>query len=75
MFGLGTTEMVVIFLALLLIFGSKKLPELARGLGKGIKEFNKATREIESDLDFSDDHSEDVTAKKQESGKSPQNTS
>lgn len=75
MFGLGTTEMVVIFLALLLIFGGKKLPELAKGLGKGIKEFKKATREIESDLDMSEDHSEDRTTKKQETGNSTQNIS
>lgn len=75
MFGLGTTEMVVIFLALLLIFGGKKLPELAKGLGKGIKEFKKATREIESDLDISEDHSEDRTTKKQETGNSTQNIS
>ena len=71
MFGLGTTEMVVIFLALLLIFGGKKLPELAKGLGKGIKEFKKATHEIESDLDISEDRSDDGTTKKQESGNSP----
>ena len=75
MFGLGTTEMVVIFLALLLIFGGKKLPELAKGLGKGIKEFKKATREIESDLDVSDERSEDTTTKKQDSGNSPHNIS
>ncbi len=37
--GFGTTEAVVIVLALLLLFGGKKIPELMRGLGKGIKEF------------------------------------
>ncbi|MFC1728704.1 twin-arginine translocase TatA/TatE family subunit [candidate division KSB1 bacterium] len=50
MFGLGTQELIVIFMVLLLIFGGKKLPELARGLGKGIREFKNATREIENDL-------------------------
>ena len=39
MFNLGTGEIVIIFLAILLIFGAKKLPELARGLGEGINEF------------------------------------
>ena len=53
MFGLGHTEIIVIFLALLLIFGGKKLPELARGLGKGIREFKKATNELEKDVDVS----------------------
>ena len=71
MFGLGATEMIVIFLALLLIFGGKKLPELAKGLGKGIKEFKKATHEIESDLDISEEPSTKETTKKQESGNSP----
>ncbi len=50
MFGLGTQEIIVIFLVLLLLFGGKKLPELARGLGKGIREFKKATTEIEEDI-------------------------
>ena len=50
MFGLGTQEIIVIFLVLLLLFGGKKLPELAKGLGKGIREFKKATTEIEEDI-------------------------
>ncbi|MDQ7949362.1 MAG: twin-arginine translocase TatA/TatE family subunit [Pedobacter sp.] len=37
--GLGTGEIVLIVLALLLLFGGKKIPELMRGLGKGVKEF------------------------------------
>ena len=41
-FNLGTMEIVVILLIVLLLFGSKKLPELARGLGKGINEFKDA---------------------------------
>ncbi len=39
MFNLGTGELLIIFLVILLLFGAKKLPELARGLGKGINEF------------------------------------
>ena len=41
-FNLGTMEIVVILLVVLLLFGAKKLPELARGLGKGINEFKDA---------------------------------
>ncbi|MGP8330199.1 MAG: Sec-independent protein translocase subunit TatA/TatB [Methanosarcinaceae archaeon] len=45
-FGLpGGYEVVIILLAILLLFGGKKIPELAQGLGKGIKEFKKATNE------------------------------
>lgn len=41
-FGLGASEMILIVLALLLLFGGKKIPELMRGLGKGVKEFKDA---------------------------------
>lgn len=49
--GLGGQEMVLIFMALLLFFGAKKLPELARGLGKGIKEFKDATKEVRENIE------------------------
>ena len=42
MFGLGTGEILLILLVVLLLFGAKRLPELARGLGKGINEFRDA---------------------------------
>ena len=51
MFGIGTTELLVILFIILLVFGSKKLPELARGLGRGINEFKRASQEIQSELD------------------------
>ena len=50
MFGLGTQEIILIALVILVLFGAKKIPELMQGLGKGIKEFKKASREIEDDL-------------------------
>jgi sec-independent protein translocase protein TatA len=49
-FGLGWGEIVVIMLVILLLFGAKKLPELAKGLGKGIREFKKASSEISDEL-------------------------
>lgn len=52
MFGIGTTELLVILFIILLVFGSKKLPELAKGLGKGINEFKRASQEIQSELDI-----------------------
>lgn len=45
MFGLGGPEMLLILFALLLLFGGKKIPELAKGLGKGIREFKDASNE------------------------------
>ncbi len=44
---LGTTEWVLIVVAIVLLFGGKKIPELMGGLGKGIKEFKKATQDDE----------------------------
>ncbi len=49
MFGLGIPELLVIFFLIILLFGAKKLPELASGLGKGIKEFKKATQGRDED--------------------------
>jgi len=48
--NLGTSEILLIVLVVLIFFGAKKIPELAQGLGKGIREFKKATREIEDDV-------------------------
>jgi len=44
MFGLGTPELLIIGLALVLRFGGKKIPELMRGLGRGVKEFKDASK-------------------------------
>ncbi|MBP7272260.1 MAG: twin-arginine translocase TatA/TatE family subunit [Saprospiraceae bacterium] len=50
MFNLGGYEVILIFLVILLLFGGKKIPELARGLGKGIREFNSAKASIEDEI-------------------------
>lgn len=47
--NVGATELIIIVLIVLIFFGSKKIPELAAGLGKGMREFRKATREIQQD--------------------------
>lgn len=47
---LGWPEIIGILVVVLVLFGAKKLPELARGLGQGLKEFKKATREVQDDL-------------------------
>jgi len=49
--GLGTTEVLVIMVVILIFFGAKRIPELARGLGKGIREFKDATKEIKNDIE------------------------
>ncbi len=50
-FALGMPEVILILAVVLILFGAKKLPELARGMGKGIKEFKHATREIQDDIE------------------------
>jgi sec-independent protein translocase protein TatA len=48
--ALGGWEIVLILAVVLILFGAKKLPELAKGLGTGIKEFKKATREVTEEV-------------------------
>ena len=52
--SIGPTELIIIFVIILLIFGGKKLPELAKGLGKGIREFKKATKDVQDELNIDD---------------------
>ena len=56
---LGYPEIIGILVIVLLLFGAKKLPELARGLGQGIREFKNASNEIQDDLHRSIDHPKD----------------
>ncbi|MBH31906.1 MAG: twin-arginine translocase TatA/TatE family subunit [Candidatus Marinimicrobia bacterium] len=51
MVSIGGWEVLLIFMVVLLLFGAKRLPELAKGLGKGIKEFKGAVEGIEKELD------------------------
>ena len=51
MFGLGTQEILIIALVVLLLFGGKKIPELMKGLGKGVKSFKEGMKEIEDPAD------------------------
>ncbi|MDD2316089.1 MAG: twin-arginine translocase TatA/TatE family subunit [Desulfobacterales bacterium] len=47
MFGIGMPELIIILVIILIIFGAGKLPEIGAGIGKGIKNFKKATTEVE----------------------------
>ncbi|MBR6346307.1 MAG: twin-arginine translocase TatA/TatE family subunit [Bacteroidales bacterium] len=52
---IGTWEIVAIVLVILLLFGGKKIPELARGLGKGVKSFKQGLKDVEEDISSESD--------------------
>lgn len=54
MFGIGTQEILFIVLIVLLFFGGKKIPELMKGLGKGVRSFREGMNQIENDTETTD---------------------
>ena len=65
MFGnLGAGEIILILLVVLILFGAKKIPELARGIGKGMSEFKKGIKDVEDEIKSSDKDSKNIDDKK-----------
>jgi len=58
---LGTQEIIVIALVVLLLFGGKKIPELMKGIGKGIKNFKEGVKGVEDDIKFDDTQKPKIT--------------
>ena len=61
--GLGLPELLIIFFVILLLFGAKRLPELASGLGKGLREFKKAASDVKDELEDAVKDDEEKTKK------------
>jgi len=65
MFGnFGVGEIILILLVVLILFGAKKIPELAKGLGKGMSEFKKGLKDVEDEIKSVDKDSEKIENKK-----------
>ena len=65
MFGnLGAGEIILILLVVLILFGAKKIPELAKGLGKGMSEFKKGLKEVETEIKDADKEENKTTDNK-----------
>jgi len=67
MFGLGVPELIIILVIVLIIFGAGKLPQIGEGLGKGIKNFRKATKNEEIDVTPKDESSPEAKDKTDDS--------
>lgn len=72
---IGTTEIILILLIVLLLFGSKKIPEVARAMGKGFREFQKATAEIKREISNADITSDSKNVKENDQLSGNSNTS
>lgn len=53
--GLGTGEIIAIVIVILLLFGGRKIPELMKGIGKGIRSFKQGMNEVQDEIEKSDD--------------------
>jgi sec-independent protein translocase protein TatA len=62
-FGLGGTEIGVLFLIILLIFGPSQIPKMARGIGQALREFRKAQREIGDEINRDDSRDDSAPVK------------
>jgi len=61
--NLGTGEIIIIAIIVLLLFGGKKIPELMKGIGKGVKSFKDGVKGLEDDVKLDDKNDNDTTTK------------
>jgi sec-independent protein translocase protein TatA len=66
--GIGAQELLLVLLIVLLLFGAKKIPEIARGLGKSVAEFKKGTKDLEDEIRREEPERREPPAKKDLAG-------
>jgi len=64
MFGIGMPELLIILVIILIIFGAGKLPQIGEGIGKGIRNFKKATKDKDEEIDVTPKKNEEISEKK-----------
>jgi sec-independent protein translocase protein TatA len=69
LFGLGTGEIILIALAILLLFGAKRIPELMKSMGKGVKSFKEGMKEVEKEINTPDNAAAEAQDKKEPESK------
>ena len=69
LFGLGTPEIILIVLVILLLFGAKRIPELMKSMGKGVKSFKEGMKEVEKEINTPDESSKDAAQDKEPESK------
>lgn len=69
MFGLGPTELIIIAVIIILIFGAKRIPEIGKGIGGAIREFRKVKKELSSDKAAEENQKEEIETAKTEKPK------
>jgi sec-independent protein translocase protein TatB len=74
MFGIGSTELIIILVVALLVLGPKKLPEIARTLGKGMAEFRRMSTDVKRTIEMEADRSEEAEKKKVKQETVPEET-
>ena len=68
-FGLGTGEIILIVLVFLLLFGAKRIPELMKSMGKGVKSFKEGMKEVEKEINAPDETVKESSDKKEPESK------
>jgi sec-independent protein translocase protein TatA len=68
----GGGELIIILVIVLILFGAKRIPEIAQGLGRGIREFKKSVRDVQSELDVDDDTGKRIERPKKEEKEKPE---